>query len=138
MLAKDLSVMAVRLTRWLRAADTEPALTGPEASALAVIIHSGGIGPSALAELEQVRRPTVSRTVNALVDRGLVAREPDPEDGRAHCLRATEAGLALWQSGQMRRIAPLAERIAELSEPDRARLGALLEILDRITTPPSE
>lgn len=39
---------------------------------------------------------TVSRQVRSLVERGLVARRPDPEDRRGTLLAATEAGRAAF------------------------------------------
>lgn len=136
-LATDLSIMAVRLTRWLRALDEAPALTGPEASAMAVIVHSGGITPSALADLEQVRRPTITGVVDGLVERGLVRRERHPHDMRASMVVATDDGQALWLAGQLRRIAPLAARIAELAPRERQQLERIMPLLGRITAPPN-
>lgn len=136
MLADELAIMAVRLIRWLRAADERPSLSGPEASALAVIIHSGGLSPSALADLEQVRRPTITRTVDSLAKRGLVERRPNPIDKRAVQIVVTPQGAALWQAGQLRKIAPLVDRINSLSAEERAQLEAALPLLKRITSPP--
>jgi len=137
-LADELAIMAVRLIRWLRVADESPSLSGPEASALAAIIYSGGLSPSALADLEQVRRPTVTRTINALAERGLVERRPDLSDKRAIRIEATERGRALWQTGQLRKIAPLTERIAGLSAEERDQLEAVWPLLKRITSPPTD
>lgn len=137
-LANELSIMAVRLIRWLRAADERTALTGPHTSAMAVIVHSGGIAPSALAELEQVRRPTITRVVNELVARGLVRREPHPTDKRGSVLVATSEGLALWHTGQLRATAPLAARIETLGPDERHQLEGVMPLLARIMEPPSE
>ncbi|MDC0886712.1 MarR family transcriptional regulator [Altererythrobacter sp.] len=135
-LATDLSIMAVRLSRWLRAADDAPALSGPEASAMAVIVHSGGIIPSALADLEQVKRPTITRIVNGLAARGLVRREAHPDDKRALIIVATEKGLVLWQAGQLRRVAPLVTRISKLNAAEREQLENVMPLLNKITAPP--
>lgn len=137
-LATELSIMAVRLIRWLRAADAATVLTGPHTSAMAVIVHSGGIAPSALAELEQVRRPTITRVVNELVARGLVRREPHPTDKRGAVLVATSEGLARWHAGQLRATAPLAARIEALGGDERRQLEEILPLLARIMAPPSE
>jgi len=137
-LADELAIMAVRLIRWLRAADESPSLSGPEASALAAVIYSGGLSPSALADLEQVRRPTVTRTVNALAERGLVERRPDKSDKRGVRVEVTDRGRALWQAGQLRKVAPLAARIAALSSEDRSQLEAIWPILRQITSPATD
>lgn len=135
-LANELSIIAVRLIRWLRAADALPALTGPQASAMAVIIYSGGVTPSALAGLEQVRRPTITRVVNELVQRGLVRRGPHPTDKRGSVLTATDKGLALWEAGQLRKVAPLTDRIDELGPQERRQLEEAMPLLRRIMGAP--
>ena len=137
-IANEISIMAVRLIRWLRAVDETAALSGPLTSAMAVVVHSGGIAPSALAELEQVRRPTITRLVDELVSRGLVRREPHPTDKRGSIVVATAQGLALWRTGQLRATAPLAARIDALDPDERQRLEAILPLLSRIMEPPSE
>lgn len=135
-LANELSIVAVRLIRWLRAADEEAVLTGPQASAMAVIVHSGGISPSALADLEKVRRPSITRVVDELVRQGFVRRGTHPTDKRGSILVATAEGLALWQSGQLRATAPLAARIQSLGADERQQLELAMPLLARITESP--
>jgi|JI8StandDraft_2_1071088.scaffolds.fasta_scaffold56917_1 DNA-binding MarR family transcriptional regulator len=135
-LANEISIMAVRLIRWLRAADNDAVLTGPQASAMAVIVHSGGISPSALAEMEQVKRPSITRVADELVKLGLVKREPHPIDKRGAILLATAEGLALWQSGQLRATAPLAARIKALSPKERRQLDLAMPLLGQLMEPP--
>jgi DNA-binding MarR family transcriptional regulator len=136
-LANELSIMAVRLIRWLRAVDTGSALSDPLTSAMAVIVHSGGIAPSALAELEQVRRPTITKVVDELVNRGLVRRERHATDGRGTMVVATDEGLALWRAGQLRATAPLAERIEALDADELRRFEEALPLFARIMEPPA-
>ena len=131
-LADELVLAAVRLTRRLRAQDDQARLSGPSASALAVVVHAGRIMPSELARLEEVRRPTIARTLAALESAGLVRREPDAADGRRVWIAATEAGLRMIAEGQARRTAPLARQIASLPAADRAALERALPILDRL------
>lgn len=137
-LAADLTVMAVRLVRWLRAADPSPALSGPEASAMAVIVYSEGITPSRLAELEQVKRPTITKLIDGLVQRGLVQRLKNPDDKRSSIMVATHKGHEVWEAGQLRRIAPLADRIETLPPEERRQLEAAMPLLAKVTEPPHE
>lgn len=127
--AIDLTVAAVRLIRWLRAIDPTPAFTPAQASAMGVIIHSGGVTPSQLADHEQVRRPTISRLIEELEAQGYVRRVPHPSDQRSSVLTVTELGTSLWLAGQDRRARPLAERIAALPEADRRTLERAAELL---------
>ena len=137
-LAADLTVIAVRLVRWLRAADPSPALSGPEASAMAVIVYSDGITPSRLAELEQVKRPTITKLIDGLVQRGLVQRLENLDDKRSSLLAATRKGREVWEAGQLRRIAPLADRIETLNPEERRQFEAAMPLLAKITEPPQE
>ncbi len=69
--------VTMRLSRRLRreaGSGLPPALH----SALTTIGRRGPITPSELAQLEGVRRPTATRLLAILEDRGLVARTPDP------------------------------------------------------------
>jgi DNA-binding MarR family transcriptional regulator len=135
-IAIDISIMAVRLIRWLRAVDEAPTLSGPEASALSVIIHSEGVSPSVLAELEQVRRPTITRVINRLIERGLIQRDAHLSDKRSTTLVVTNEGQRLWDAGQLRKIQPLKDRVEGLSANDMAVLEAALPVLSTITEPP--
>ena len=135
-LARELVVSAVRLVRWLRSADESPVLTRLQASALGAIIYSGGISPSALADLERVHRPTMTRVISELVARGLITRAKDPQDARGAILRVTDTGLEIWQRGQARTVAPLGERIAALPPREREDLERLLPMVLALAEPP--
>lgn len=131
-LADRLTVAAVRLVRWLKAADSAPRLTEAQASALAVIACSGGISPSDLAALERVKRPTVTRTVNELAEMGFVARDSDPADGRGVVLRATGIGLRVLAEGQARRTRPLGQALDALSAEERAELSRAADLIEQV------
>ncbi|HJU65574.1 MAG TPA: MarR family transcriptional regulator, partial [Gemmatimonadaceae bacterium] len=73
---------AIHLLRRLRKEDTKTGLSAPRLSALSVVVFGGPLTLGALAAAEQVRPPTMTRLVTALEKRGLVTREPDPDDGR--------------------------------------------------------
>lgn len=137
-LADRLVIAAVRLTRWLRAADPEPALSGPQASALAVVVYAGGISPSDLAKLEQVRRPTIARVIGELEAMQLIERARHPTDGRSVMLKATARGRDLLASGQKRKLGPLIERLGTLSTQERRLLSAALPVLERLIGPESQ
>jgi DNA-binding MarR family transcriptional regulator len=130
--ADRLVVAAVRLIRRLRAEDPAPRMTGPQASALAVVVHAGAVTLGDLAALEQVRRPTISRTAAELEALGLAVRETDARDRRVQRLRPTDKGRAWLAEGQSRRTAPLAAEIAALDPETRAGLETALPILERL------
>lgn len=130
--ADRLTLTAVQLIRWLRAADPSPRLSGPQASALAVVVHGGRLRMSDLAAMEAVSRPTVTRIAAELQAMGLISREPDPSDGRVAWLSATGSGRRVLEEGQARRIAPLAAAIDALPEARRAALVAGLAELEGV------
>ena len=134
-LADDLVVSAVRLTRWLKAADSAARLSGPQASALAIVVYAGKITPSHLARLEQVQRPTIARVIGQLTDAGLVTRVSDQRDRRSSWIEATRAGKRLIREGQLRRIEPLVRRMQELSGTELTTLRDGLFVIRRLIDP---
>lgn len=132
LLADRLTLAAVRLTRWLRAADPSPRLSGPQASALAVVVHAGRIRMSDLAAIEEVSRPTITRVAGELQALGLIDRAADPADGRVSWLTASDAGRAVLAEGQARRIAPLVAAVSTLPADRRAALAEGLAVLESL------
>jgi DNA-binding MarR family transcriptional regulator len=128
--ADRLTLTAAQLIRWLRAADPSPRLSGPQASALAVVVHAGRLRMSDLAALEAVSRPTITRVAAELQAMGLISRESDPSDGRVAWLSATDRGRRWLEDGQARRTAPLAAVIEALPEGRRAALVGGLGVLE--------
>ena len=127
-LAAALASGAVTIVRRLRAADRFARLSGPQASALGVIIHAGGIRMSHLAQLEEVSRAAITKTVSQLEALGLAIRNPDDEDGRALLVSPTSQGKQLFQEGHVRRTAPLAAAIGKLTASERDTLVAAIQL----------
>lgn len=61
-------------------------------SAFAMLDRRGPMRSGDLARLEGVAAPTMTRMMDALVQRGLVERSQDPDDGRACLLTLTDKG----------------------------------------------
>jgi DNA-binding MarR family transcriptional regulator len=121
----------VRTSRRLRQeAATETGLSPATTAALATINRSGPLTPSELAELERVKRPTMTRTLACLEREGLVERTRDPADGRSSLVAINDAGRERLARLRRRKSAYLARRLRKL-DPDEvealARAAALLE-----------
>jgi DNA-binding MarR family transcriptional regulator len=58
-------------------------------------IRRGHGSVSALAEVKRITRPAISQGVHVLVQKGLIARSPDPSDRRHIRLALTDSGDAL-------------------------------------------
>jgi DNA-binding MarR family transcriptional regulator len=101
------------LRRRLRQVPVEGELTLPETSALARLNRGGPTTASMLARVEQISPQSMGATLGALEARGLVARQPDPEDGRRVVLSVTEAGLEVLRNKRTARIEQLAQALSE-------------------------
>src|SRR5262247_618076 len=128
-LADGLHSAAIHLLRRLRREDDASGLPAPQLSALSVIVFGG---PITLGAPEQVRPPTITKLVATLEASGLVERETDAGDRRIVRVKATTRGAKLLQEGRQRRVASLAEALAELTAADRAKLAQALPILERV------
>lgn len=67
-------------------------VTGPERLFIRVVGQRPGITPAAIAEILHVDRSSVTPLLKRLEQRQLVAREPDPADGRSFHLSLTPLG----------------------------------------------
>ncbi|HZG45533.1 MAG TPA: MarR family transcriptional regulator [Allosphingosinicella sp.] len=130
--ATRLHSASIRLLRLLRREDEEAGMSGPRLSALSVVVFGGPVSLAELAAAEQVRAPTMSRIVDALVDAGMVTRTTLASDRRKVRIAATEAGEQLLKAGQQRRVKALAERLGRLAESERRALARGVEILERV------
>jgi DNA-binding MarR family transcriptional regulator len=130
--ATRLHSASIRLLRLLRREDEEAGMSGPRLSALSVIVFGGPVSLAELAAAEQVRAPTMSRIVDALVEAGMVTRTTVASDRRKIRIAATKAGEQLLKAGQQRRVRALAERLGRLAESERRALARGVEILERV------
>lgn len=131
-IATRLHSASIRLLRTLRREDDGSGLSAPRLSALSVIVFGGPLSLNALASAEQVRPPTMSRIVDALVEAALVTREVDPADRRSVRIAATAKGVRLIEAGRDRRVQALEKRLAVLPESERRMLGWAAERLERL------
>jgi DNA-binding MarR family transcriptional regulator len=130
--ADRLHSAAIHLLRRLRVRDRESGVGPAQLSALSVLVLGGGprsLGD--LAEIEQVRPPTMSRIVAGLERAGLVRRRATA-DGRRVRLEATARGTKILQEGRRRRVESLAQVLSSLSEEERLRLAELSRLLEQL------
>lgn len=109
-------------------AGLSPSLT----AALATIERSGPVSPSRLAELERIQRPTATRLLARLEERGLVTREADAQDRRSSQVAITAEGRALLKKLRSRKNAYLARRLKRLEEDELRTLDRAADILERL------
>jgi DNA-binding MarR family transcriptional regulator len=132
--AARLRMAIVRTARRLRqeAAAEATGLTPTSTAALATIERHGPLMPSELAEIERVKRPTVTRTLGCLEREGLVERTPDPSDGRSSLVAINAAGRERLRRLRGRKNAYLARRMRDLPPADIEALERAAEILEKM------
>jgi DNA-binding MarR family transcriptional regulator len=132
-LASALRTSILRLARRLRQMkDDRLDLSGNQLSAMAVLLNHGDQLMGELAAAERVQPPSMTRIVNGLEARGLVARKPDPRDGRQCLVTLTEPGREILLANRRRRDAWLSQRIEELSPEEQDVIRQAVGILDRV------
>ncbi|SOC87682.1 DNA-binding transcriptional regulator, MarR family [Curtobacterium sp. 314Chir4.1] len=125
--------LAAAVGRINRRARTDSAALGYGiVSALATIQREGPLRPGDLSRIEVVTKPTMTRILTELEQRGFIEREADPRDGRAFMVTATPEGIAAVERARSDRTGIVAELIAELPEPDVDAIAAALDALERV------
>jgi DNA-binding MarR family transcriptional regulator len=133
-LASTMRVSVMRLSRRLRTERADHDLTLTQTAALATLDRHGPLTPRELADHEKVQPPSMTRTLAAMEERGLITRTPHASDGRQHLVALTAAASELLREDRRRRDAWLAQRLAELTQEERDLLRAAAPLLDRLTS----
>jgi len=121
---------AIHLLRRLRVRDRASGVGPSQLSALSVLVFGGPKSLGELAEVEQVRPPTMSRVVAGLEAAGLVRRKVT-EDKRRLRLEATAKGTKIMHEGQRRRVESLARALASLSKREVQQLAESSDLLQQ-------
>ena len=132
--AAQLRMAIVRTARRLRqeAAAETSGLTPTSVAALATIERHGPLTPSEIAEIERVKRPTITRTLGCLEREGLIDRAPDPQDRRSALVSVNGAGRERLRRLRGRKNAYLARRMKDLTDEEVETLERAAEILERM------
>jgi DNA-binding MarR family transcriptional regulator len=133
--ADRLHSTAIHLLRRVRGQDAQSGLSPARLSALSIVVFGGPVSLGDLAAAEQVRAPTMTRLVQALEADGLVTTRRDGADARVVRVHATARGRKLLEEGRSRRVAQLAELLAELSLEDLAALDEAAGVLAGLLKP---
>jgi DNA-binding MarR family transcriptional regulator len=120
-----------RRIRQLKAAEGE--VTLPESAALARLDRGGPATSSELARLEQISPQSMGTTLGGLEARGLVARRPDPNDGRRAVLYLTPAGQAVLRDRRNESTQRIAQALAAgFTAAEQCQLLAAARLLERL------
>ncbi|HJQ06496.1 MAG TPA: MarR family transcriptional regulator [Nocardioides sp.] len=132
-LVSELRSGVMRLRRRLLA-ERDPAneLSFGAMAVLGALFRKGDLTVGALAAHERVQPPSMTRTVNCLVEGGYAERAPHPTDGRQVVVSLTEKGRAALLADRARRDEWLAVRLEALDPEDREVLRRAAPILQAL------
>lgn len=129
----ELRALVGRLSRRLRQAQTADEITLSQASVLKRLEQDGPATTVVLAAAERVRPQSLGATVSALERLGLVARSPDPDDGRCTVIMLTPAGKQALDGVRRMRDELLARALADgFTQEEQRALIMALPLLDRL------
>jgi DNA-binding MarR family transcriptional regulator len=132
-LAAGLRLNIGLIVRRLRQVKEQGELTIPESSALARLERGGPMTAAAMAKLEQISPQSIGATLAGLEARGMVARAPDPGDGRRILMSVTKAGLRALRDRRNETVAHLAAALrGAFTEAELEQLTELLPLLERL------
>jgi DNA-binding MarR family transcriptional regulator len=129
-MATDLRLACMRISRRIRFESSHD--VAPHQFSVLCRLEEAPRTPGELAEVERVAKPSMTRTVGALVDRGLVLRQDDPLDGRSVILSLSEEGRRSVRAIRRKRDAWMASRVARLTPEEQDVLARATEILAKV------
>ncbi len=129
-MAADLRLACMRISRRVRFESSHD--VAPHQFSVLCRLEDAPRTPGALAAIERVAKPSMTRTVGALVDRGLVLRQGDPADGRQVILSLTDEGRRTMLSIRRRRDAWMSSRVSALTVEEQDVLARATQILSRL------
>jgi len=123
---------AIHLLRSLRREDARQGVGPAGLSVLSVLVFGGPRTMAQLADIEQVKRPTMTRIVTTLENWALVERRRGA-DRRTMVVHATRSGRAVMIRARSDRMAVLEQRMERLAESEIALLVRAATLLERIS-----
>jgi DNA-binding MarR family transcriptional regulator len=127
--AAKLRLAVLRLSRKIRQQVAQE-VTQSQVSVLSSVESRGNPTLGELAVAEDVRPPSMTRQVDALVSAGLLERTVDSKDRRVARVELTSSGRRALQRSRSLRTAYMVRRIAKLSDEDQLRAGELVNLLE--------
>ncbi len=121
---------SIHLLRGLRRTDEVSGLSAPRLSILSILVFAGPRTLGELAQLEQVRPPTMTRLVQALEEEGLVTRTWDRDDRRIARISATARGRAALMRAREARLSSLTKSLSTLDTRELRTILAAAQILE--------
>lgn len=128
----ELRGAVMRLSRRLRNQRVDETLSPTEMSVLGTLARCGSATPGELARKEHVQPPSMTRIVAMLEAKGLVRREPHPEDRRQVVVSRTEQADSMLAESRSKRNAWLASLAERLTEEELAIMRQAAPVLEKL------
>ncbi|HEY7721814.1 MAG TPA: MarR family transcriptional regulator [Pedococcus sp.] len=129
-IAGELRLACMRISRRVRFESTHE--VPPHQFSVLARLEEAPRTPGELADIERVSPPSMTRTVAALVERGLVARTADPSDGRQVILSLTPEARRVLREIRRRRDQWMTVRVKSLTPEEQEVLRQAASILSRV------
>jgi DNA-binding MarR family transcriptional regulator len=113
-------------------------LSVPQFRVLVYLQRQAGASLSAIAEHMGLTLPSMSKMIDGLVARALVARQLNPADRRRVTLAPTDSGRQTMQAAHNATAARLAARLTALSPSERRTIGKAMQVLATVFAPGCE
>lgn len=130
--AEAIHAGAIRILRIVRVEDIKAGIGPAQLSALSILVFLGPKTMGELAEAEQVKAPTMTRIVDALVRQQLADRATSGGDRRSLRIAATPKGRKLLLASRDRRVQALAKRLENLKDSELIMLSRAAQLLGAI------
>jgi DNA-binding MarR family transcriptional regulator len=125
----------MRLSRRLRIERKGEPLSGSKLSVMGWLLRSGGMTPTAIAEVEHIRPQSLTRLLAALDADGLTRRRGGESDRRQVIIELTETGRDALRQDIAQRDAWLNRAIEHVLSPVEQELILLAaQLMDRLAT----
>lgn len=108
----------------------EAGLTPTQWAALAMLAQEGSASQNALGRVTAMDPATIQGVIRRLEERGLITREPDPDDKRRTSLRLSPDGEAVVGRYTASAVAVTEKTLSPLTPEERKKF---LELLSRIS-----
>ncbi|MFZ2226908.1 MAG: MarR family transcriptional regulator [Candidatus Nanopelagicaceae bacterium] len=102
-------------------------------STLGLLMRTGAMRLTLLAEQEGVSQPAMTGLVHRLEAAGYVSRHDDPSDGRVVLVELTTKGRKVIQSRRTKRAHALAAMLDSLDHGEQEKFSAAMPVMQRLT-----
>ena len=128
----ELRLTVMRLARRIRLERGSEELRDHHLSVLFTLLREGPMSIGRLGEIERVSAPAMTRTVDAMVSAGHLARTAEPDDARRVVVSMTEAGRRAATEVRIRRAEWFSAALQQLDDEERRTLSNAVRLLQRL------